>query len=315
MVFQQHGGRGDVRVRGTLIGVAPGAVLARFGTSAWQRIDSDATGLFDGVVPAVPTGWNFVEVRLERDPSIRAVVVPVGVGNVVVLAGQSNMVMLLTQRSYTRLGVTALGQRRDPADPQAFAWAVDPIHDCAQTTWGSIWPTFGDRVVQGTGAPLMLVATAVPTTGLTTGQWLPGGEQFEAMRAQLDVATAGQMCASALLWLQGELDAQLDVSREAYRDALIAFGQAVEDATSCTVPVVAASIGDVSVGTTIPEEGADAVRDGTLDAVDASPFLYPGPWTLDLPILLHFTDAAAPALLDRWCDAVAAAPTGLVCAP
>jgi Carbohydrate esterase, sialic acid-specific acetylesterase len=317
MVVQQRDGVGDLRVRGRLQGVASASVDVRVSTGASQRLAVDgATGVFDGVLAGLPVGWMAVEVRLVDAPAIRSVVSPVGVGNVVVLAGQSNMVMLLNQRDYTRRGVTALGQCRHPADPNAFAWAADPLHDCMQP-WGSIWPRFGDEVTKATGAPLMLVASAVPTTGLAaTGHWLPGGPMFEAMLDQLDVATAEQRCVAAVLWLQGELDAQLGASRAAYRDALVAFAQGVQDAASCEVPVIAASIGDISRQTGISADAAAAVRDGTLDAVAASPFLHPGPWTLDLPIAyLHFTDAAAEALLARWCDAIAAAPTGLACQP
>lgn len=316
MVFQQHDRRGDVRVRGRLTGIAPGAMLARYRGGAWQRIDTDPeTGVFDGVIAAQPLGWGVVEVQLERDARYRTGVAPVGVGNIVVLAGQSNMVMYLSARRTTGLHTAMLGQRRNPDDPEAFVWADDPIHDCTQTT-GSIWPDFGDRVVLGTGGvPVLLVATAVPATGLIfTGQWLPDGELFEAMLAQLSLATAGQMCASALLWLQGELDAQFAIPADAYRDGLIAFAAGLQDATGCAIPVIAGSIGDVTHGTGITADAVAAIRAGTLDAIAASPHLHAGPWTADLPIAYyHFTDAASDALLERWCDSVAAAPTGLVC--
>ena len=317
MVFQQHGGRGDVRVAGRLVGIAPGAVVARAGRSVWQRIESDATGAFDGAVPGVPTGWSSVEVRLARDPSVRASVAQVGVGNVVVLAGQSNMVMQLETRHATTLGATVLGQRRDPDDPNAFAPASDPLHDCAQTT-GSIWPELADRVIADTGGtPLAFVATAVAWTGLVAdGAWLPGGGAFEAMRAQVDTATAGQRCPAALLWLQGETDAFRGVSHDDYRDGLLAFAAGVEDAMACRVPIVAGVIGRVEEDVWTPAAAAEAIRQATLDALDASPDLYPGPWTYDLPIhALHFTDEAAGPLLDRWCAAVGAAPTGLRCSP
>jgi hypothetical protein len=316
MVYQQHGGRGDIRVRGRVVGVAPGAVLTRYGNGPWRRIDADASGAFDGVLVGIAPGWNVVEVRLERDLSIAAVVAPVGVGNVVVLAGQSNMVMKLQTRHATQLRATVLGQRRDPADRDAFAWADDPLHDCAQTT-GSIWPQLGDRVIASRGVPLSFVATAVDGSGLAaTGDWLPGGERFEAMRAQVALATAEQSCPAALLWLQGESDALFGVPRAAYRDALVAFAAGVQDAMACPVPIVAGVIGHVENDVLIAPANAEAIRAATLDAIDASPDLWPGPWTDDLPLaVLHFENDAAGALLDRWCAAIAAAPTGLACAP
>lgn len=317
MVVQQRDGAGDLRVRGRLQGVASASVDVSTSTGVARRLAVDpVTGVFDGMIRDLPIGWLALAVRATDAPSQTVVVSPVGIGNVVVLAGQSNMVMQLSSRDYTRRGATVLGRRRDPADPGAVAWAADPLHDCQQP-WGSIWPRFGDAVMEATGAPLMFIASAVPSTGLAaTGHWLSGGRYFEAMLDQIDVATAEQRCVGAVLWLQGELDALLGTSREAYRDALVAFAQGVQDAASCEVPIVAASIGDIShdIGF-ISDAAAAAVRDGTLDAVEASPFLYPGPWTFDLPIdHLHFGLAAADALFTRWCDAVAAAPTGLACA-
>jgi len=164
----------------------------------------------------------------------------------------------------------------------------------------------------------MFVATSVGATGLaSTGQWLPAdGGRFVSMLDEVRTATAEQMCVSALLWLQGETDANFGVSREAYRDALVAFAAGVENAMACRVPVVAGVIGRIEEDILIDPDAADAIRQGTLDAIDASPDLYPGPWTYDLPIHnLHFADDAAGPLLDRWCAAIGEAPTGLRCSP
>jgi len=317
MVVQQAGGRGAIPVRGQLVGVASGAVLARYRGGAWLRIEVDpASGAFDALLPEASSGWGAVDVVLESDPRIGTTVSPVGVGNVVILAGQSNMVMKLTTRHSTLRGATVLGRRRDPADPDAIQWAADPMHDCRDET-GSIWPALGDRLIRGTGGiPVMFVATSVGATGLVaTGHWLPNGDRFASMIDEVRTATAGQMCAAALLWLQGETDARWAVSREAYRDALVAFAAGVENAMACPVPVVAGVIGRVEESPLVDAGAAEAIREGTLDAIDASPDLWQGPWTYDLPIdALHFTDAAADALLDRWCDAITAAPTGLRCA-
>jgi hypothetical protein len=308
---------GEVRVRGHVADVAPGAVLVRYRGGAWTRVDVDpATGAFEAALPGQPIGWGAFEIALERDPSVAAVITPVGVGNVVALAGQSNMVMHLGALAVTRRGATVLGARRDPLDPQAIAWADDPIHDCVDRD-GSIWPLFADRLIRGTGAPVMLVAAALGGTGLVaTGEWMPDGARFRALLDQLATATAGRMCVAALLWQQGETDVLAGVSRESYRDGLVAMADAFAAAAACDVPIVAGEIGDLEGDRGLEPARVGAIREGTLDAIHASPFLFAGPATRDLPIAhLHFTDAAGPALLDRWCAAVAAAPTGLACAP
>lgn len=316
-VVQHEGGYGDIRVRGRIVAAGPDAVQARYRNGPWVRIAADPqTGLFDGTLSRQPTGWGGLDVALAANPAVRTTVTPVGVGNVVVLAGQSNMVMWLATRHVTLRGATVLGMRRDPGDPQAIEWANDPLHDCMHTT-GSIWPVFGDRLIQGSGGmPVMFVAAALGAAGLVTPPvWAPDGNLFDGMLDQVRVATAERMCAAALLWLQGETDARYGVTREAYRDALVSLADAFEAAMSCEVPIVAGSIGDVEATGWLEHEAADAIRQGTFDAIDASPHLFDGPWTQDLPLTgLHFTDAAADPLLDRWCAAVAAAPTGLACA-
>ena len=93
-VVQHEGGHGDIRVRGRIVEAGPSAVLARYRGGPWVPIAADPeTGVFDGTLSRQPAGWGGLDVALAEDPEVRTTVTPVGVGNVVVLAGQSNMVM------------------------------------------------------------------------------------------------------------------------------------------------------------------------------------------------------------------------------
>lgn len=313
MVYQQHGGVGAILLRGWYDG-APTAIEARWNGGPWRVIDPQPRfGVFKGSLPDQPIGRGLLEVRFQNDPAASTAVADVGVGNVLVLGGQSNMVMWLDTLSASQRGASALPQLVSPFDPQGIKWAVDPIHQCVPPV-GSIWPGFGDRVIDGTGAPVMFIATAVSSTGLVVPpDWRPGSQHWWDMIEQVYEGTAGQMCPAAMLWLQGEADALHGVASDVYEGALVSFAEAFEKNMHCEVPIVVGVIGSIEDSGTVLARFADGIRAAQRAAPLASPHLRPGPETQDLPLNgVHFSDAAAPALIERWCAAIAS--LGLACA-
>jgi hypothetical protein len=178
MVFQYDVeiGTATVVVSGTYSG-APAAIEARRGEGEWTLIDgAPSDGHFSGALPDQPVGRSGVEVRFADDPDTTVSIPDVGVGNVVVIAGQSNAVMWLATLHQTANQVSVW---RDPIqyrpdDPNLVAWADDPIHSCFPLA-GSVWPELGDRVVASTGGvPLMFIAAAATGTGLVDPpDWRP----------------------------------------------------------------------------------------------------------------------------------------------
>lgn len=317
-VYQQRGGVADLRVRGRYTGPWPGAVVARWGEGPWQLVDAalGPEGAFDGVLPARSIGRATLEVRLVTDWDARAEVPDVGVGNVVVLAGQSNIVGYFQGRSVSRLGASVLTQRRAPLDPDGVIPAADPIHDC-EHVHGSLWPRLGDRLVAGTGAPLMFVAAGIGGTGLVVpADWAPGAWAYRQLIEQIERGTAGQRCPAAMLWMQGESDAVNAVPAGVYADALGAFAAAFEAEMACDVPIVVGVIGRVESHPWVEDPAhGEAIRQAQRVASLLGPHLRPGPETDDLALVnLHYVDADVPVLLDRWCAALPPA-SGLVCGP
>jgi hypothetical protein len=235
-VFQRRSrDAGVIRLRGRL-SAESGRLLCRvLGPSSgdparvvsdWQPIAADpARGRFDGEIPAPAGGWYRVELRQERDGRTlaEATVGHVGVGEVFVVAGQSNSTNHGSERQKTTTGMVASfdGTRWQPADdPQPG------VQDGSKG--GSFLPAFGDALYEKVRVPVGVAATGAGATSVR--QWLPRGERmtnhpttaahvrpvgpgewestgtlFEGLAKRLD-ALGPQGC-RAVLWHQGESDA------------------------------------------------------------------------------------------------------------
>jgi predicted esterase len=228
---------GAVRVRGTLGEVARKAegLEYRAGTAAkpgeWRRLDLRAAdGRFEAVAEVAAGGWYRFEVRATAGgkPVAQAAAEHVGVGEVFVVAGQSNSANHGAEKQTTKTGRVAAfdGTRWQPAnDPQPGA----------SGTGGSFLPPFGDAVAEKFGVPVGLVACGVGATSvrewlpkgatfpnpptlegdvrkLADGKWESTGDLYAKFCARMKVL--GPNGFSAVLWHQGESDAnQKDATR------------------------------------------------------------------------------------------------------
>lgn len=228
---------GTVRVRGKLGAGAEkaDALEYRLGTagksSVWKKLDAAVKdGAFDATVEAAAGGWYRFEARASVGGKVvaSAGVERVGVGEVFVVAGQSNSANHGAEKQTTKTGRVAAfdGARWQPAnDPQPGA----------SGSGGSFLPPFGDAVAEKFGVPVGLVACGVGATSVR--EWLPKGATFPnpptlegnvrelgdgrwESKGDLHAAFCARMKAlgpngfRAVLWHQGESDAnQTDATR------------------------------------------------------------------------------------------------------
>jgi hypothetical protein len=228
----QRNGRsvGTFRVRGKLGGVArtADALEYRVGTEGrpgkWRKLDADVRGgRFEAAVEAAAGGWYRLEVRaaVGGKPVAQTGVGHVGVGEVFVVAGQSNAANHGAERQSTRTA------RLAAFDGTGWQPANDP-QPGASGSGGSFLPPLGDAVAEKLGVPVGFVACGVGATSVR--EWLPKGATFpnpptlEGRVRKLADGTwesKGDLYASfvdrmkqlgphgfrAVLWHQGESDA------------------------------------------------------------------------------------------------------------
>jgi pimeloyl-ACP methyl ester carboxylesterase len=234
-VFQRAGRTaGAIRLRGTLV-AGTGELEARVialcdGYIAeqvvvdWQQIAFDpASGRYDDNLKTPAGGWYRVELRLAGSEGTLASIEHVGVGEVFVVAGQSNSTNWGSERQSTTTGMVS------SFDGSHWQLANDPqpgTQDGSQG--GSFVPAFGDALYARYQVPIGVASTGAG--GTSVRQWLPAGEQmtnlptvdtlvrevspgvwaatgelFAGLERRLQ--TLGPQGCRAVLWHQGESDA------------------------------------------------------------------------------------------------------------
>ncbi|MHA3772276.1 sialate O-acetylesterase [Verrucomicrobiota bacterium sgz303538] len=228
---------GELHVRGKLKDAeAAGAkiearIVTDKGADAWrilvERLDGD---LFDQPIKAPAGGWYQLEVRALAGDKIVAesMVEHVGIGEIFVVAGQSNSANHGETRQVTET------RRVAAFDGQQWQLANDP-QPGASGKGGSFMPPFGDAVVKCIDVPVGFIACGIgatsvrewlpkgatfpnpPTiesrvTKLPSGEWASNGDAFAKFVSRMK--QAGNHGFRAVLWHQGESDAnQKDPSR------------------------------------------------------------------------------------------------------
>jgi hypothetical protein len=226
--------RGTLAIRGT--GLAPGAdlearVVGEKLTGEWRKLDPVFEGdRFRATLEAPAGGWFRLEVRASDRGKViaRSAVNRVGIGEVFVVAGQSNSANHGEEKLATRTGRVAT------FDGEKWRLAKDP-QPGASGSKGSFLPPLGDALAIRFGVPIGFIACGIGATSVrewlpegatfphpptiearvrrrTDGTWESKGEAFEVLAARMKAA--GPAGFRAVLWHQGESDAnQRDATR------------------------------------------------------------------------------------------------------
>ncbi len=228
---------GHIRLEGTLAGAVAGtyAVEARITQDGkpgdWQVASNETQGAtFKAVIKAPTGGWYRVEVRVMSGGQMvgETTVAHVGVGEIFVVAGQSNSANHGAEKQQPKSGLVATfdGKLWQPSnDPQPGASGGG----------GSFIPPLGDLLAQRFQVPVGFLCCGIGSTSVR--EWLPRGASFPNPPTILrnveqtaeghweskgqpfadlvgKMKTLGPQGFRAVLWHQGESDAnQKDATR------------------------------------------------------------------------------------------------------
>lgn len=237
VVQRATSGTGVFEIRGRLSEDVPVDALIEVRLSEpdkeglWKRVDARIKGReFATSLEAQAGGWKQLDVRVARgDSQVALASVPhVGIGEVFVIAGQSN------SANHGAEKLTPKTNRVVAFDGMNWKVAIDP-QPGASGRKGSFIPAFGDAIVAKLDVPVGIVACGVGATSVrewlpkgtrfanpptlvgrveqtADGQWVSKGEAFETLVERMK--SLGPHGFRAVLWHQGESDAnQKDATR------------------------------------------------------------------------------------------------------
>lgn len=231
-VFQRSGTSGTIAITGTLTGAAI-AIEARHNGGAWATIAASASGAFSGNLTSQAQGHGTLEVRPLGWPDLVQSVADVGIGDVFIVAGQSNASGRGTSNQVyagspaARLfgNDYAWKNLTDPTD--SGIGQVDSISDdTANNPGGSVWPLIATSYLTSQGIPVAFVPCAKGGTAIAS--WQPGVDHQDRTTLYGSmVYRALQTGCKTVLWWQGERDAVLGTSQASYSSDLVSLANAI----------------------------------------------------------------------------------------
>lgn len=272
----------------------PKTIQARWNNGPWTTIDKTlepSSGTFRGVLPGQSAGQGLLQARFSNMTGLIDGVFYVGVGDVFVMAGQSNMSgrghNLQTYKPATALRASVFGNNdkwgmlKDPYDSPTGQ--VDKVS--SDNAGGSWVAQFANEHSRRTGVPVAFIPAA--RGGSTIAQWGWASSPSTLYGSMWRRVKAAGGKAVAVLWFQGENDS--NTTADTYRVRLSSFGtHAFQDFGAVTIPAIIGSA---------PYDGPyrAGVRMGTLAAVRQNEPILMGPAFYDVNIDdeggdgMHFT--------------------------
>ncbi len=288
-------GEADIAISGTYAGTTvPTTIQARFDGGTWTVIDaSPSGGTFSGTLSG-QTGQGTLEVRFTNATSVTHSAANVGIGDVFLIAGQSNAEghgdnnqSYSASDTCTMYRASAWSELADPTGPRTF---------------GSAYPPLATLLAADQSVPIAIINMAVASTAIDVWDGAGAAQYDNAVAA---VTAAGCNGIKAVLWCQGERDANIGTSEADYRTGMIAMISGFNTDLTGSPPVV------VSMTPNNAYAGLDMVRKVQQEMFDR-PDCLAGPVLHDIDLTggdsLHIESDAD---LDKFSDRYFVALSGL----
>jgi hypothetical protein len=310
VIQRDASGTADILVRGIYTGT-PANIEARWNESAtWTTmiLDANGTGTFSGTLVAQSQGQGLLEVRFSNDTFIINSIANVGIGDIYIIAGQSNASGRgITYNNYTHASLKAAqfgnndtwSELQDAVDSNSGQ--IDNIS--SDNAKGSPWPLIATSILASQNIPIAFVPT--PKGGTRISQWQPGADHSNAstlygsMNRRITLVGGN---AKAILFFQGESDASNSTAQATYETGLNTFiNTAASDFTGLKTMV--GQIGRSGFS------GNNLVRAAQINVLHNNSNAILGPVTYDIDLSdgdnLHFkSDADMTEFARRWYKAI-----------
>lgn len=274
------GSTGAISITGTYTG-SPTAIEASFNGGSYVTIDaSPAGGNFSGTLTGQTAGQGTLTVRFTNDTDVNDTVADVGIGDIVLVVGQSNAEgRLAAAQSYSH------GSLKGTMYAQgASAWAELDDPTDSGTSSGSYWPLLATEWLADQSVPVAFITAAAGGTAMTS--WTQGAAQYNAALAR--VTASGVNAVRLVIKYQGESDALAAATREDYladiTDETDGYAADVAGAPKTLVFMFAQSTG-------MDEQVPLAISDGW----EAGGNIIGGPLIYDHSNALHPSSAGDPS--------------------
>ncbi len=311
-VFQRNGSnQANITIVGTYTGT-PTAIEASWNGGAYTTIESNPTGgSFSGTLSNQTGGQGTLTVRFVNSTGTSASISYVGVGDVYVIAGQSNASGKGTNNqsySHPTLKAGLFGNDdvwknlTDPVDSNSGQ--VDSVSSDTGAG-GSVWPLLATYILNDQGVPVAFIPA--PKGGTSITQWDQGllaSTLYGSMYRRINEVTGG---IKAVLYFQGETDASNSMSTATYLSYLNALANNIN--SDFGVKTVVGMIGNASYTAT----QLDNIRLAQISGWNTNANIIPGPNVVDVNLAdesgdnLHFkSDADLAVFAARWWAALKA---------
>ena len=261
--------------------------------SEWVSVAVPLSSNFYGTIE-VPTGWHRLELRFMNDGAQVALqsVNPVGVGEVFIVAGQSN------SANSGDAPLTPTDSRVSTWGPSGWRFGYDP-QPAATDNRGSPWPVAGDLLASRYDVPIGFLS--VGYGGTQVDRWVPSqNDLFPRITDALDAVEPNG--ARAILWHQGESNAG-GTAAEDYARMLGEVVLGSREYAGYEIPWIVARVSFIPNGDSVK---MGWIIEGQNSVIDDDPLTFPGPNTDDLNgtqwryDTIHFNEAGLREHASRW---------------
>lgn len=217
--IQRNGSdQADIPIAAILPVAAEVEVEARWNGGDWTSLGTATGGWIDTVLADQAAGQGTFEIRCNGQTLSSAYV---GIGDVIVVAGQSNAEGYgYNNQSYSHATLRAT-QVRDGV----WVNGNDPFGEVAGPR-GSAWPSAATAIMASTGYPVAFIDRAINGVSITT--YLPTADHFDTATNYGNLADAIQRYGATLVvWWQGETDAFYTMAEATYNGHLDTIANAI----------------------------------------------------------------------------------------